>query len=72
LAVSARAFIQGLTWGVCHARVYNTSREALDVGRFIFAGCIDAPDEIPAGGARSVSLGGDLDGIEWLEIPREP
>lgn len=43
------AFWIGIGWGVAHSTML-APRDALDIGRFMVAGCIDAPDDIPAGG----------------------
>lgn len=39
----------GIEWGVHHAEGFRSADEAMTAGRFMFAGCIDAPDNIPAG-----------------------
>lgn len=65
--------IGGMTWGVCHAKVYDSPRIALNIGGFIFSGCLDAPDDMPAGSTRYVEFGPGEDewGIEMVMFPRE-
>lgn len=47
------------------------ARKAMEIGRFMAAGCIDAPDSIPAGGCRSFDYGDGFEGVDFVEVPRE-